>query len=320
MNFIKFFLKLLYVSGYDMLRYLKYSNTLNFNGNESKLTSFIMLSCHIVEKGIVMPDMRYGFGEKKIRDLILACRLYMREYGVDNCQLKHAVSVLNEYLSIHEKCVNELPPSFHREIVSFVNSFGEVSTCENKGSKKVLFDLDSVQRMGFDGFSQSRTSLRNYSQKEIDHKDILEVVRISQTSPSACNRQSTRLHVFRKKEDIEKILSLQNGNRGFGHLAKMVIVLTNDLNVYKSEKERSMGYVDGGIYTMNLLYALHYKGIGSCVLNWGASVKQNECLHAVTNIKRNEAVAAIIACGYYPNEVDVAASVRLNPEAVVSIY
>jgi hypothetical protein len=64
---------------------------------------------------------------------------------------------------------------------------------------------------------------------------------------------------------IEQVLALQNGNRGFGHLAKRVLIVSADLHAFIGPIERNKAFVDGGMFAMSLLYALHRLELGACV-------------------------------------------------------
>ena len=59
------------------------------------------------------------------------------------------------------------------------------------------------------------------------------------------------------REKIMKIIALHGGMRGFD-IPGAIFVITGDLRLYQNEYERNTLFVDGGIFLMNLLYALDY--------------------------------------------------------------
>jgi nitroreductase len=173
----------------------------------------------------------------------------------------------------------------------------------------------------FKDFAFTRSSVRNYSDKDISDEIIKKAIFIAQNAPSACNRQPSRIHIFSNRQDIEGILNLQNGNRGFGHLANKIIVLTTDLNGYHTQKERYMNWIDGGIYLMNLIYSLQFYKIGTCILNWGVEKSKDVALRKLGNISDNESIIAVISCGYYlENKFQVAKSPKRPVTEVLTFH
>lgn len=59
------------------------------------------------------------------------------------------------------------------------------------------------------------------------------------------------------------------GNTGFDGEVQNYIVVTSDMSAFYDPFERNQVYVDGGIFTMALVEALHYYGIASCILQNG---------------------------------------------------
>ena len=78
-----------------------------------------------------------------------------------------------------------------------------------------------------------------------------------------------------------------------------------------------MANVDGGIFTMNLLYALHYYNIAACTLNACMSIQNRKRLCRVVGMHEAEFAVAFIAIGNAPDKFMVAASQRLNLERVI---
>lgn len=84
-DIINFFLKIKYSFNqyfglinayfYDYKRYLKYSATKGFS-TEKKQISFIIMEYHALEKGLTMPDIRYGFAQYRIGPMVKFCLNY----------------------------------------------------------------------------------------------------------------------------------------------------------------------------------------------------------------------------------------------------
>ena len=57
--------------------------------------------------------------------------------------------------------------------------------------------------------------------------------------------------MYTNKNQIAKILEVQGGNRGFGHLANRLIIITSEVGVFTGVAERNQVYIDGGMYARN---------------------------------------------------------------------
>ena len=147
---------------------------------------------------------------------------------------------------------------------------------------------------------------------------IASAVALAATAPSACNRQHARVHVIDDPSLRERLFALQGGTRGFGADADKALVVTADLSAVRWGWERHDAYVNGGIFVMNLCYALHYHGIAHCILHWSVEPATDREAHRLLGIPENEAIAQVLACGMPPEEFDVAASPRRAPEEIVT--
>src|SRR3546814_5180755 len=66
-------------------------------------------------------------------------------------------------------------------------------------------------------FFRTRASVRDYSSAPVPSAVIEEAVELALHSPSVCNRQASYVYCLQSRAIIDRALSLQNGNRGFGH-------------------------------------------------------------------------------------------------------
>ena len=124
---------------------------------------------------------------------------------------------------------------------------------------------------------------------------IKKAISIAQSTPSVCNRQTWRTHVFLDKEQIKEILKYQNGNRGFGEDAAAILIVTASLPYFIGVGERNQAFIDGGMYAMTLVYALHSLGLGTCCLNlWVSQVWILGC-NEVAKIPCDEVLIMMIA-------------------------
>ena len=144
-------------------------------------------------------------------------------------------------------------------------------------------------------------------------------MRIAQKSPSVCNRQSSKVYIIDNEELKGKILKMQNGNRGFGHLANKIIIVTSNLKAFNGIGERNQSYIDGGMFGMSLLYALHYKGLGTCAVNWAVNSNQDKKIRKELNINLSENILFMVLVGHIPNMFNVAKSTRKNMSDILKV-
>ncbi|MGP1718135.1 MAG: nitroreductase family protein [Methylophilus sp.] len=158
--------------------------------------------------------------------------------------------------------------------------------------------------------SLSRRSTRNFDDKSIDMALVERAVQVAQLSPSACNRQPWKVHIYNKRGDIDQMLALQNGNAGFGHKVPMLVVMCCDLGSFFDSTERFEPHLDGGLFLMAFILALQSQGMVSCCLNWCVNPDTDVKAHEQGNIPNNERILTFLAIGYPEEDVVVPLSAR----------
>lgn len=301
----------------DARRFARYSNTIAVNGTKSRMVANITYQYHVVEKGLTMPNRRWNFGHAKILPLINDCHLFIDRHGADNDELRGAVGVLKTYLEEHASHGIDVPRTIATPIQELERRVPDAVPVQQK--KLSINDYFSHADANFIEFSRSRGSVRNYSDKRIPVEEMLRSVDIAKSAPSACNRQATRVYIVQEREKIDRILSYQNGNLGFGHLADKLIVLTSDISSFRGADERNFAWMDCGIFAMNLMYALHHMRIGACPLNAGISPAKEKKVREVCGIPPEEIVCLFISCGYLPDQIDLANSERKRTEEIARL-
>lgn len=292
---------------YDYKRYNTYSRTKGNNTSE-KLIGEIITIYHVIEKGLTMPEPRLGFGEERIIKLCELCNQYINKYDTEEKQLIHGMEVILEYENFHQNNKFELSTSVQSAIKKLKLQSINLSACKQREITKETFFRNRLD--SFQTFSNSRASVRNFTNENIPIENILKTLKLAQNSPSACNRQSWRTYVFSEKKQIEKILELQGGNRGFGHLTNKLIVIAGEVGVFNSIAERNQVYIDGGMYAMNLLYSFHFHKIAGCILNCSHSPEKDIAMRNLCKTKESEIFIAMIVCGIPPESFKVAISQR----------
>ena len=284
---------------YSTLRTLRYS--LRKNNLESWKVS-MRVSCHIIEKGLTMPERRLGFGLPRLANI--ANEVLKNSHQENLSEVRVAVGIIKDYKKVHNENFHKLPKQITDLIDSVEIMYPSLEIIEQfKLSKEEYF---SSKNDHFFNFASSRKSIRNFSGKASDEQ-VQKAIELALKVPSACNRQTVKCHIFSDKGKVQEILSYQNGNRGFGHLIPQLCVLTVDLRLI-GENEQNDIYFNGGLFAMNLCYAFHYYEIASCMLNWAAPPRRDKKLRKVLNIPKHESITVLIGFGIPSNIIDVARS------------
>jgi nitroreductase len=293
----------------DIGRLAQYSSSYIDSNKIEKLKTSLSINYHIIEKGLTMPETRLGFGQPIVGKLISACETYRKiGYDTDSYEYAQTIEVLREYLTLHEKMSFEIPKTLKEALVGLLEiNKGVFGIQQMKMTSEVYF---RKKDSSFDAFCRTRHSVRNYNQKHIPIDTIKECVNTARYSPSFCNRQPSFVYIANEGILKEKMLGLQNGNRGFGHLADTLLLITSDLTKVISPNERNEPFINSGLFSMTLLFALHENAIGTCVLNWSASDANDNAMRQLLGIPESQAIVMMIACGYPADELKLTASPR----------
>lgn len=315
-DLITYFVQSVHISKnffYDFLRFKKHSATL-YVKNAGQLEGKIIAHYHVIEKGLSYENVRLGFGKGVVIELIKLLHEYNeKKYDASNKQYNIAVSVVSKYIEIHDNA--------HYDISKIKDDFEKIESpvmCNGGGSLQLKKD-DIIQKSksDFRELAFSRYSIRDFTEKKVDTDLLEEAVRIAMKSPSVCNRQTSRVYIVSDKDRIKKHLSYQNGNRGFGHKINKLLIVTSDLHYFNGSFERNQNFVDAGIFTMSLLYAIHYLGLGAITLNWCADYDKDKKYRQFSKINESENIILMIGVGHIPDKIKVPISYRKQVEDII---
>ncbi len=295
---------------YSLERFAKYSASHIRDTREKALTRLIM-TYHIVEKGLTMPNRRLYFGQANILELINQIQRFKTSYGEGDSQVNHAIGVIKAYWELHKNVIDlksEEHGHFWNTLKTFIAKHPDVPVSEQPHVTREAFYAN--KNASFPQFASSRHTLRHYSTKPLAIERIAEAVQLARTTPSACNRQFCHVHCVSDRTLMQQILDIQGGNRGFGHLADKVLIVTADIQGLQNTAERDDLFTNGGMFLMNLCYSLYYHEIAHCILNWSRKPEEDMAMRKLLPIPPSESVIAILTCGETPKEFDVAASPR----------
>lgn len=306
---------------YDFWRYYRFSSSVFRGNSEEKLRALITANYHSIEKGLSLKNPRPGFGSIAVKELIDNIALYLKRYD-PAVHLSVPLNALHCYIDYNRSHGIENP-----ELEKRVAEFEELYQCKwgslpsGGGVHKLTREevMQSVRGVDAD-FFMKRYSIRQFTDEDVPMELIEEAVRRAQKSPAVCNRQSTRVWVVLGSDDIKQILDIQKGARGFGEFANKLIVITSDLCNFQWHGERYQSWIDGGLFSMSLIYALHSLGLGSCCLNWSMEYRRDIELKRFLRMPQSETIIMLLAVGMLPQELMVAESCRKPLNEVLTLY
>lgn len=169
-------------------------------------------------------------------------------------------------------------------------------------------------------FFYSRMSTRQFQKgRYIDKDKLSSIVEVAIKTPSVCNRQHWKVHIV-SNELKNQVLSLQNGNAGFGNDVPQVAIITSSLKAFYMPTERVQGYTDGGMFAMSFLLSCHAHDVSTCALNWASSLIQDKELRKLGVISEDEIVIMLVALGFAADNAVAANSPRRNVNEVLAIH
>lgn len=288
------------------------------NKTQNAMEAKILRQTHILEKGMSLSNPRAGFGKDKINELFKFIDEYISMgYDTNSAALKNAVNVLFAYIEFQKNLNFE-----NEELNQKINSYGKYFDKDMSAGIIHLKKEDVLKdaKSDFERFFNSRHSVRQFDSKPVDTEIIKKAVKLAMKAPSACNRQSAKVYLFKNKDDNKYLSEYVAGNTGFADEVQNYLVITADVSAFYDAFERNQIYVDGTLLAMSLVEALHYYGIGSCMLQNGEICqKDKEIRNRLKVFPDNEKIILFIAVGYYKDEFNVAVSQRKNVEDVFKV-
>ena len=309
---------------YDYRRFSRWSSCWDQVQTKQQLAARITMDYHRIEKGLALPEVRPGFGKQVCAGLMLSITDYVGRYGVD-ALVATVVSSLNEYFAWQASQgipMDGLVCEFGAlrrlaglDEVTNIRDTGTIGGTVEVTREEILRDVAS----GPEHFFKSRHSVRNFSNDEVLIDDLSAAVGLALYTPSVCNRQAWKVYVLTDRQLISSALELQNGNRGFTSSINKVLIITSTLECFTSAGERNQGWIDGGLFAMSLVYALHGVGIASCFLNWSVTHDRDRELRKRIAIPDSEVIITFIGVGRYPDSLRVARSRRKDLSDVMVV-
>lgn len=263
---------------WDFLRLtIRYNASSKSWEDKTKADYLILRQAHTLEKGMSLRSPREGFGKEKALRLEADLKKYEELFGPAP---DYPRSVLADYYADHSKGTVELRAE----------------------------DVNAAAAGNFESLLRSRHSVRYFTNQEVDDALLVKALELAALSPSACNRQAWKTHIY-KGADVQRLLQWQGGSRGFESEPTVAVLVSSDLRGFLSY-EVHQAWVDGGMYAMNLVNALHSLGLGTIPLSTGFDFKKLRNLRQEFDIPESEVPVLIIGAGHLEDAFRVARSER----------
>ncbi len=282
------------------------SNTSRKDGDRAMLSN-LKIRTHALEKGMSIGAVKKGFGKIKAISLMDDLQTFLDICG-DREFVGESVSVIREYVAFNKRMGADMS-----DIENKLGSFCErnkVEFCQGGGIFFVTHsNVQAEATENYEHLSQARFAVRDYGSAPIDIDKIKKALALCERTPSACNRQSWRIHIYTEKKLRDNLFIQQLGCNGFYEDMQCAILICGDAGCY-AFPEFNTPYVDGGIYAMNLMYALNYYDLACIPLTLDLSVSKINILKKEMHLPQNELPVLLIGVGSYKENFKVACSNR----------
>jgi nitroreductase len=289
---------------YDFNRFRRHSTALDPHVSPAAERAQLTKIYHRIEKGLALPEPRIGFGRDTVTDT-MARISRLEGMGEAGFETEGARGSLASYVAFHTARAHPVDADLEDFLAAAPQTERPGGVVTLKREK-----LAAATAMDFDGFARSRYSVRQYTGEPVTQEEIEAAVATALKSPCVCNRESRHVFAAFGEKTRTRLLAYQNGNRGFGHLAGAVLVVAVDQRSFSDFGERNQGWIDGGLFTMSLVYALHARQLGTCLLNWSVLSPHDASFRAEFDIPDHMNVITMMAVGRLPETITAAQSPR----------
>ncbi len=276
--------------------------------NKEKMQYVLLRQNHTIEKGMSLRNPRKGFGKQKVEVLLHDLEKYFALWGqTDSSFMQYPLSTIGcwiDYTKRSGEDIAKLEQKYH-QLVKRCKAEPQGTDCTFTLLSAAIQDK---AKGNYKDLMFSRHSIRYFEPQRVSHEELDKALTIAQQTPSACNRQGWKTYIY-ESEDAHRLVQWQGGARGFEDEIQTAILVTANLRAFLFY-EPYQAYVDGGLYAMNLINALHSIGLGTIPLSCGFKRRKLCQMHDEFHIPENEAPIMIIGTGYLPETVRVATSSR----------
>ena len=173
-----------------------------------KLRTDLQIRVHSIEKGMSIGRLKDGFGNKKACDIVDDLRGYVliggeRQFVVESC------SVLQQYVKFKEE-IGQDANDVKAKLEGLMTDCN-IKPLEQGGIYRLHYeDIQKKANGNLEEVMASRYAVRDFGSTPIDMGMLRKALQMAEKSPSACNRQSWRIHVYRGEKAM-RMFNLQGG-------------------------------------------------------------------------------------------------------------
>lgn len=298
---------------YDYIRYIRHAGW-SASKKDPDITGYHLVKIyHALEKSMSYRAREPGHGWATATLLIEEL-----EQSAQTCHsgfyYNEALRVLHDFVELEQNRHSDKADSIRQRLGVLAPEIPE----HPSGSHAIKQHSADAFRLGMlsspEHFFLSRYSLREFADAKVSPELVSRALENALKTPSVCNRQPWHVYNTSERRVIDAALSFQSGNRGFGHKVPNLMLITVDLKAFMPGTEHYQYWIDGGLFSMSIIYALHSLGIASCCLNWSQSPVNDLKLRKALNLRDSHTLVMMLAYGW-PNESNTVCRSLRKPAA-----
>ena len=277
--------------------------------SRAKYRARLIKQYHRIEKALAVPTFTPGRGSRAAEDLVGTIQRGLSA-GIkkEDIQMQAAVRALSRFLSLQGSEASELRRRFDN-----VCQTSDIKVTEFDDAGTLLLEKQyfiDAMHAPFALLSARRHSIREFERSAVPIDKIFNAVQIAQRTPSVCNRQGWHVFVLTKDEHLQFFKTIHNGFARREQYLSTLLIVCFDRVAFDYPVERNQGFVDGGLFSMSLMYALTHLGLASCPLNANITKRSERDLRDLIGLTDQYGLVMFIAVGNYSDSSVVPASLR----------
>lgn len=267
---------------------------------KNKLNYYLLIrNIHRIEKGLLMRPRKELFAKDYITETIDSFEPVFRTHADDkNDQLQWFHDVLEMYFDVTAS--DDVINRERQRFLKIKKTYGAKFKSQKKSipHQRVLENKAPVSFESLLTLSKQRRSVRWFTDRKVPREEIDKCIAVAAQSPSACNRQPFTFYIIDDKKNLEQVVDLPMGTKGYAHNIPVFIVVVGNLNAYFDERDRHLIYIDASLASMSFMLALETIGLSSCPINWPDIGKREKKLQKALGLKNYQRPIMCIAVGY----------------------
>ena len=297
----------------NSLKVYKIQKDKSFENN--RVAADLIRYTHSIEKGLSIENPRLGFGHKK-QELILQYinKLKSSDSEYHKEAIKMSIDALNEYIKFHDS--KSFSDDFILKLKDFLKNNEINEDVKYGGVLDIKYDNLNFNVEEIEKLFNTRHSIRDFSNTEVDLDKLKKAIKLAQRAPSACNRQAVRVYVLDKTR-LKEMDGWLEGVGGFQDAVDKYILICSKLSSY-TEKEAYQHVVSSSIYAGYLSLTLHLYGLGACVIQRAVTYsKKWDKIRNNFNIPEDEQAICLLGVGNLKGAYKVPVSHRLENNEMI---